>query len=426
MGASKITLNGGIFRMFDINSTSNTGTFSNDIEVPAGKSARWDLPSRWNIASKLTGAGQIQVQIPYVRSDLNGDWSQFTGKINFTGRDVRLNSATSRNMPLAEINLGDGTYLMAASNGSGELTSGQTFTFGALSGTGTISGRNFIIVGGNNASTTFSGVISDGAGRLTKRGTGTLTLTGANLHTGGTVVENGTLLVANTTGSATGTGTVTVGNGGTLSGTGIIAGATSIGAGAKLIPGAVSYGTLNFGSNLNLFSGSTTKFRIAANNNDKLNVTGNLTLKGTLELQEIGSVFAAGKSFTLFTAGSTSGTFDNIIPEIPGEGLQWNISRLSEGIISIDVANGIEDITGANVRVWPVPVKDNCHVSIGTFSGDVKIELINQVGIIILSEIVSHAQVNHIINMSDFQSGFYFVKISELNNKSFLRKIIKQ
>lgn len=426
MGASKITLNGGIFRMFDINSTSNTGTFSNEIEVPNGKNARWDLPSRWNIASKLTGAGQIQVQIPYVRSDLNGDWSQFTGKINFTGRDVRLNSATSRNMPLAEVNLGDGTYLMAASNGSNELSGGQTFTFGALSGTGTISGRNFIIVGGNNANTTFSGVMNDGAGRLTKKGTGTLTLTGANLHTGGTVVENGTLLVANTTGSATGTGTVTVSNGGILSGTGIIAGATSIGAGAKLIPGAVSYGTLNFGSNLNLFSGSTTKFRIAANNNDKLNVTGNLTLKGTLELQEIGSVFAAGKSFTLFTAGSTSGTFDNIIPEIPGEGLQWNISRLSEGIISIDVANGIEDITGANVRVWPVPVKDNCHVSIGTFSGDVKIELINQVGIIILSEIVSHAQVNHIINMSDFQSGFYFVKISELNNKSFLRKIIKQ
>jgi hypothetical protein len=88
--------------MFDINTTSNTGTFSNEVEVPEGKSARWDLPSRWGVSSKLIGSGQIQVHVPYVRSDLNGDWSQFSGRINFTGRDVRLNNAAARNIPLAE------------------------------------------------------------------------------------------------------------------------------------------------------------------------------------------------------------------------------------------------------------------------------------------------------------------------------------
>lgn len=424
LGSAKITLNGGTFRMFDINSTSNTGTFSNEVEVPAGKTARWDLPSRWGISSKLTGAGQLQVQIPYVRSDFNGDWSQFSGKINFTGRDVRLNSGTSRNIPLAEVNLGDGTYLMAASNGSSELSGAQTFTFGALSGSGTISGRNFIIAGGNNASTTFSGVMSSGDGRLTKRGTGTLTLSGANLHTGGTVVENGTLLVTNTTGSATGTGTVTVANGGILSGTGIIAGTTSVGPGAKVVPGAISYGTLKFESNLNLLSGSTTTFRIAANNNDKLSVTGNLALKGTLELKETGTVFTAGKSFTLFTSGSTSGSFENIVPEIPGEGLEWNTSRISEGIISIDVANGIDDITGANIRVYPNLVTDNCTVETGALAGNITIRLIDQIGKIHFNETIPVVLPYQKLSVSNLQSGFYFVSITA-DKKTYIRKIVK-
>lgn len=41
---------------------------------------------------------------------------------------------------------------------------------------------------------------------LSKIGSGTLTLTGANLYTAGTTVTSGTLVVGNTMGSATGTG----------------------------------------------------------------------------------------------------------------------------------------------------------------------------------------------------------------------------
>ncbi len=107
----------------------------------------------------------------------------------------------------------------------------SSVAIGSLAGEGSVYlGANTLTIGSNNLSTTFSGVIQDDGG-LTKTGSGTLMLSGANLYTGGTTVTSGALKVANRTGSATGTGTVSV-NAGTLGGRGIIGGATTIGTGS--------------------------------------------------------------------------------------------------------------------------------------------------------------------------------------------------
>ncbi len=118
--------------------------------------------------------------------------------------------------------------------------SGVAIALGALSGGAgsTLQGSDqagpgldTYVVGGLGSNTTFAGTITDGTGgatphtvALTKVGSGSFTLAGANGYSGGTTVSNGTLLVNNTTGSGTGGGGVSVVGGATLGGSGVIGG----------------------------------------------------------------------------------------------------------------------------------------------------------------------------------------------------------
>ncbi|NCV08504.1 MAG: hypothetical protein EBW51_07945, partial [Actinobacteria bacterium] len=105
---------------------------------------------------------------------------------------------------------------------------GYSETVGSIAGAGTItsssSGTLTLTAGSNNSSTTFSGIIQNGSATsvaLTKQGTGTLTLSGANTYSGGTTISNGVVKAGiPSTGSVTngafGTGSVTVSSGGAI------------------------------------------------------------------------------------------------------------------------------------------------------------------------------------------------------------------
>ena len=181
---------------------------------------------------------------------------------------------------------------------------GTTPTIGSLASVPASTGQTLLLgagaltTGGDNTSTVFGGVIS-GAGSLTKIGTGTWTLSGANTYTGQTTVNGGTLLV---NGSIS--GAVNVNAGSTLGGTGSIAGATSV-LGGNLAPGT-SAGTLTTGA-LSLDAASTSRFDLTLGNtaigggiNDLVIVNGALTLDGTLIVTELGGSLANGSAYVLF------------------------------------------------------------------------------------------------------------------------------
>lgn len=155
-----------------------------------------------------------------------------------------------------------------------------------------------------------SGVIS-GIGSLTKDGSGTLSITGANTYDGGTTVIQGRLLVSNTTGSGTGSGPVAV-NIGTLGGTGSISGAVTVASGAHIAPGE-SIESLDVGS-LSVSTGSILDFELGAPGSpgvtsDLINVTAadGLTVNGgTVNLTDAGGL-AAGTYTLIDYSGNLSG-----------------------------------------------------------------------------------------------------------------------
>ena len=108
----------------------------------------------------------------------------------------------------AEVTVDAGATLTLA--GGGE-------TIGALAGAGNVVLNSYnLTTGGNNGSSTFSGVIAGTGSGITKAGTGTFTLTGNNTYTGSTSVSAGTLRLNRNGGAIADTSDVTVASGATI------------------------------------------------------------------------------------------------------------------------------------------------------------------------------------------------------------------
>ncbi|QOZ42123.1 hypothetical protein XH89_00570 [Bradyrhizobium sp. CCBAU 53340] len=190
------------------------------------------------------------------------------------------------------------------------LTTGGT-TAGSIEGTGSVFlGSKKFVVGSNNLSTTFSGVIQDGGdgggtgGSLTKTGAGALTLSGVSAYTGTTTVDAGTLTVDGSIATST---LLTVNAGATLGGNGILG--TVLVNGGTLAPGH-SIGTLTIG-NLTMTAASAYLVQVSGGSADKTIVTGLATLGGKVVVDPLAWVTTT-TSYTIMTAGTVSGTYSGV------------------------------------------------------------------------------------------------------------------
>lgn len=223
--------------------------------------------------SQINAAGQtstvpkgaevlLETRLPYLSADQR--------------RVVLKSTALDSGYPLGNDGEGWGRLnLFAAADGYGNFNGDVAVTMDAS-------------LGGFNALDSWRNNIA-GKGMLSKLGSGSLRLTGANSYSGGTVLSAGTLGADST--AALGTGDVFV-KGGTLECTA---------AGSLAIGGAYSQ------------SAGTLSLVMKSASQGVLNIQGNAVIKGgDLKISFSGYTPAVGTTLTVLTAGARSGQFSSV------------------------------------------------------------------------------------------------------------------
>jgi autotransporter-associated beta strand protein len=236
----------------------------------------------------------------------------------------------------------------------------SSLTLGSLSGVAgsTVAmGAKGLTVGGNNGSTTFSGVLS-GSAALTKQGTGVLTLDGNNDYTGATTVSQGILAVGSATalgtsaagttvtGGASGASSLRLQGGITVTGESLALTVTSDTTGNAALVNAS--GNNFWTGNVSLDTGTHNTFRARFTSDaGLLTVSGNISFTGS-----------GNKAFVFGGAGDgvLSGQISGALPLFKDGVGTWTLSGDNSAFSGVTtVGNGVLEISSeSNLGAAPV------------------------------------------------------------------------
>lgn len=352
--SAKLVLAGGGFKSKDSNGHGCSYMFPIEVRKTLdGKISTFTVHRNCSINSTVTGTGDLEYDIPYVREWVAGDWTGFYGRLYAVGKGTDNDGSQLmlaqdfKGFPNTPITLKGNTRVVVWGISNATKTigglSGDAGTFLSCGSKNTKTAKMKWLVGSANTDEVFNGVIDNrcsannynGTTSIEKVGTGDWTLNGNNVYSGTTAVSGGRLII---NGTNSGTGTVTVNENGTLTGHGTIAAPVVVnGTLQAIVSGNAASPTVE---------ALTLKNTVTANGATlSVNVD---SLKGTL---------AEGAELQVVKLNSAiQGTgFSSIEPAQPAEGLVWDISLLtSQGILRVASATGINTIGAAQPTNEPI------------------------------------------------------------------------
>lgn len=416
---SSITVENGTLTIFNNNSTSAVPNFNYKVIVPESGKLTLNAGQRCKISGSFHGEGSITLTIPYVRTDMAANWSNFNGSLTVTGRDFRLNQATD--FKGTALTLGDEVNMGHYKSGSGTTLS-QTTSIGSLAATSTTAtvANGTYNVGYNTKNTTFAGKLTC---TIHKYGTGNWTLTGTE-NTATVTIHQGAILANNSSGSVA--TSITVMDGAALYGKGYVKN-VSLKKGSKLMAGQATYlnGTLTINGTLTSEGGATVLLKINKVDNDKLHLVGTAAFgNDTLEIAVTNRTISEGEEFQLFQIDKSL-THSFIIKGTPGEGLMWDTTDLATtGILRAIATDGIHAVGESSVAVYPQIVTTQCHIDASrACTGTMTMQLTDANGRIIDATQFDAAHI-HPLDMSHHPAGLYLIRLSN-NGENKVFRIMK-
>ena len=336
---------------------------SNSFKVEEGVDAYMYLDGRCTYTGRLYGKGTLRVNVPYVRSYLQGDWSAFEGTLVALNSGQTFSFDNGYGLPKATLDIPEGVYVG---------NSGKAFEIGKVTGTGTLgglcldykSGANTWKLGSLNENFTLSAKVEGDGTMLEKVGTGRMTVSGTNGFTGSCTISEGMLCVngRDVESAMLGTGALTVEDGAVLYGQGLLGNVSvTVKRGAMLYPGTretATSGTLDFsGHRLAVNAGGTLRFYVGSRSRcADLKGISNLSMRGTLKVEvREGLALEPGDEFVLWEAGQTSLSSGYVLDlASPGAGLEWDTSDLEQGRLRV--------ATGTDIASVPLDEEVVCEV----------------------------------------------------------------
>jgi len=378
LSSGTLRLNGGTLAITGATTIDNTVVLAFASTSTINTSANATLSGALSGVATLTKTGASTLT-------LAGSSSGHGGAVNVSAGGLTLSGGSA---------LGDTSALTLAAGTT--LTVAGTETIGSLAGAGSTTLNAALAAGGDNTSTTYSGVLSGSFG-LAKTGTGTLTLTGGNTYSGDTNVTAGTLALNQVGGTLSDTTAVTVASGATLalgasdtvgqlSGAGTVAlggyelavGATGqsstfsgsvTGSGSLVLNGGYftlsgtnsgqSWGTqVRGGSVLAIAADANLGTGTVQLNNGALAVTGNAMVDNAIDLQGIGGSVQVGAGLAVTLSGVVSG--GSVLHKLgsgtlvlSGSNTYTGATNITEGSLLVQGAlagtTGIEVLSGARL-----------------------------------------------------------------------------